>query len=232
MNTFKKSLTLTLLATILLITVPPHTANSGGGGWVAIITELTKKVIKAIDLKIQRLQNKTIGLQNIQKAIENKLSELKLSEIGQWVRKQRDLYKKFYDELWKVRNTLSTYQRIKHIIQRQQQIIAEYRFIWSVVTNDNHFTKDEIAYMYRVYSGIVEESIANLEQLLLIINSYKLQMADAKRLEMINAIGDNIEENYADLQRFNQENVNLSINRAKDQKEIDAVRKLYGLPVE
>ena len=36
-----------------------------------IIKQAIKKVIVAVDLKIQKLQNKTIWLQNAQKAVEN-----------------------------------------------------------------------------------------------------------------------------------------------------------------
>jgi hypothetical protein len=48
---------------------------------VEIIKAAIIKVIKAADLQIQRLQNKTIWLQNAQKTLENKMSQLKLDEI-------------------------------------------------------------------------------------------------------------------------------------------------------
>ena len=54
-----------------------------------IIKAGVKKVIRAIDLKMQRLQNKTIWLQNAQKVVENQLSKLKLAEIGDWAKKQK-----------------------------------------------------------------------------------------------------------------------------------------------
>lgn len=178
---------------------------------------------------IQRLQNKTIALQNAAKVLENKLSKLKLNEIAQWTERQRQLYKKYYDQLWKVRNTIATYKRVKMILQRQQQIIEEYKFTWHMVNQDKHFTKDEIDYMYRVYTGILNESVYNLDQILLVINSFKTQMTDAKRLEIINKAGDQIEQNYADLKQFNNQNIQLSMNRAKDEHEVLVVKRLYGL---
>jgi hypothetical protein len=57
-------------------------------------------------------------------------------------------------------------------------------------------------------------------------------MSDAKRLEIINKAGDGIERNYQDLQQFNNQNIQLSLNRAKDANEVESVRKLYGLPTE
>ena len=47
----------------------------------SIIKAGVKKAIVAIDLKIQRLQNKTIWLQNAEKILENKMSELKSPQI-------------------------------------------------------------------------------------------------------------------------------------------------------
>lgn len=194
-----------------------------------IIQEGVKKVIKAIDLKIQRLQNKTIWLQNVQKVLENKLNELKLTEIAEWTEKHRQLYKEYYDDLWKVRNTISSYQRTKQILERQVRLVEEYKRVWNIIKQDDHFTKHELEYMYRVYSGIMNESVRNLDQILVVVNSFKTQMSDAKRLEIINKCGEEIERNYYDLKKFNNQNIQLSINRAKDGHEIETVKQLYEI---
>lgn len=217
-----------LIGTLTLTVTPVQRAESAIPV-LEIIRQAVKKVIKAVDLMIQRLQNKTIALQNAAKVLENKLSKLKLNEIAQWTQRQRELYKKYYDELWKVRKTIATYKRIKQIIVRQQQIIEEYRFTWHMINQDKHFTREEIDYMYRVYTGILNESVYNLDQILLVINSFKTQMTDGKRLEIINKAGDRIEQNYADLKQFNNQNIQLSLNRAKDEQEVLVVKKLYGL---
>ena len=194
-----------------------------------IIKEAIKKVIKAVDLMVQRLQNKTIWLQNAQKVLENKLNELKLTEIAEWTEKHRKLYKEYYDELWKVKNAISSYQRIKQILERQAGLVTEYKRVWGIIRNDDHFTKDELDYMYRVYTGIMKASVRNLDQVLIVINSFKTQMTDGKRLEIINKCGEKIEQNYFDLKEFNSQNIQLSINRAKDDYEIETIKKLYEL---
>ena len=197
-----------------------------------IIKAAVKKVIKAVDLMIQRLQNKTIWLQNAQKVLENKLNELKLTEIAEWTEKHRKLYQEYYEELWKVRNAIATIQRIKQIMERQLQLVDEYTRTWEVIKNDKHFSKSEIEYMYDVYTGILNESARNLDQLLLVINSFQTQMTDAKRLEIIEKAGNEIERNLHDLKQFNTENIRLSMSRAKDEHEIESIKRLYGLPIE
>lgn len=194
-----------------------------------IIKEAVKKVIKAVDLMIQRLQNKTIWLQNAQKVLENKLSELKLTEIAEWTEKHRQLYKKYYDELWQVRNTLAAYKRIREVIDKQVRIVNEYKRAWAIVSKDKHFTESEIDYMYRVYKGILGESVRNIDQILLVINSFRTQMTDAQRLAIISQAGDRVEQNLVDLLEFNMNTYQLSLNRAKTQYEIDRVKRMYGI---
>jgi methionine-rich copper-binding protein CopC len=227
MNHIKRTFFIVVIATTAIVATPTQDAHAIN--IVAIIKQAIIKVIKAVDLMIQRLQNETIALQNAAKVLENKLSKLKLNEIAQWTQKQRDLYKKYYDELWKVRNTIASYKRVRMIIERQQRIAVEYKFTWHMVNQDRHFTRDEIDYMYRVYTGILNESVYNIDQILLVINSFKTQMTDAKRLEIINNVGDSIDQNYYDLKQFNNQNIQLSLSRAKDEHEIESVRRLYGL---
>jgi hypothetical protein len=84
--------------------------------------------------------------------------------------------------------------------------------------------------MAKVYSGILDESIKNIDQIFLVINSFTTTMSDAKRLEIINAAAGQVDANYYDLIRFNQQNIMLSLQRAKEYNDVEAVEKLYGLP--
>lgn len=229
MNRIRKIFLITTIATTTMVITPTQEAHAID--IIAIIKAAVVKVIKAVDLMIQRLQNETIALQNAAKVLENQLSKLKLKEIAQWTEKQREQYRKYFDELWKVRNTIASYKRVKMIVERQKAIVAEYKFTWHMVNQDKHFTRQEIDYMYRVYTGILNESVYNIDQILLVINSFKMQMSDAKRLELINKAGDEIDQNYYDLKQFNNQNVQLSLSRAKDEHEIESIRKLYGLPI-
>jgi len=195
-----------------------------------IVKAVTKKVIKAIDLGIQRLQNKTIWLQNAQKQIENTLSKLKLDEISDWTKKQRDLYKDYYEELQKVKSIITYYQRIKEISAKQTRLIDEYEKAWNLIKRDEHFKVSELEYMEKVYDGILGESMNNIDQIFLIIESFTTQMSDLKRLEIINAAADQIDSNYNDLRLFNQQNVLLSLQRAKTDADANKVKQFYGIP--
>lgn len=194
-----------------------------------VIKQAITKVIKAVDLKIQRLQNETIWLQNAQKVIENTMSKVKLDEITGWVEKQRTLYKDYFDELWRVKSIISYYHRIKEITEKQVRLVEDYKRAWALFRQDKHFTPEELIYMGQVYKGILNESVKNLDQLFLVIHSFSTQMSDAKRLQIINTTAEKIEANYSDLKAFNQQGILLSLQRAKARNNVDAVKQLYGI---
>ena len=217
------------IGVIAVVSILPLNKINAQDPITLIIKEGITKVIKAVDLKIQRLQNKTIWLQNAQKVVENTMSQVKLDEITGWVEKQRTLYKNYFDELWKVKNIISYYHRIKEITEKQVRLVEEYKRVWALFKQDKHFTGDELIYMGQVYTGIMDESVKNLDQLFLVINSFSTQMSDAKRLEIINNAADQVEVNYNDLKDFNQQNIMLSLQRAKGKSDVDVVKQLYGL---
>ena len=197
---------------------------------LSLIREALVRAIKAIDLRIQRLQNKTIWLQNAQKEMENTLSKLKLKEIGDWTQKQKDLYQHYYDELAQVKSVITYYQRIRDITQKQGRLVSEYQRAWGLLQQDGNFTDRELDYMQKVYQGILAESLENLEQIFTVLESFTTDMTDAERLELINSAADTIDVTYDDLKRFNTQNMMLSLQRAKTAQDVQAVKIFYGLP--
>lgn len=210
-----------------MVAVPIREANALG--ILEIIKAAVTKVIKAVDLQIQRQQNKVIWLQNAQKTLENAMSKLKLQEISDWSEKQREQYARYFEELRKVKLLITYYSRIKDITETQTRLVQEYRWAWSMLQQDSRFTTEEIEYMAQVYTGILNETVNNVDQLIVIVNSFQTQMSDGKRLELINTVGDRVDTNLNDLRLFNQENALLSLQRARSKHEQEAVKQMYGI---
>lgn len=195
----------------------------------SVISSTVGRVIRAIDLEVQRLQNRTIWLQNAQKALENQLSQLKLAEISEQTQKQKDLFDSYYKELQTVKSVIAYYGRVKEVTEKQAALVSQYHHAWGLLRSDKHFSTEELNYMQKVYSGILQESVKNLDEILVLINSFKTQMTDAKRLELIDHAADRVETNCSDLKEFNNQNYTLSIQRAKDENEVLTLKKYYGL---
>lgn len=194
-----------------------------------VIRAGVKKVIKAMDLKIQRLQNKTIWLQNAQKALENQLSRLKLAEIAEWTERQRELYGNYYRELWEIKSSIAYYQRIRELTEKQTAIVEQYQRAWQLFKTDDHFSAEELQRMEEVYAGILKASVTHLDELLVVVTSFKTQMSDAARLELIAKAMDGMDRVLTDLKAFNRENSLLSIQRARSQEETRKLKALYGI---
>lgn len=215
------------LKIILVLILVSITINSQAQ--VQVVTSMVKRVIKAIDLKVQRMQNKTIWLQNAQKTLENELSKMQLTEISGWSEKQQMLYGNYYAELLKVKSTIAYYQRVKDLTLQQVAMVREYQRAWGLFTSDAHFKPGELAEMQRVYVGILDAATKNIDQILLVINPGRTQMTDQQRLEMIDLAGDRLDENYSDLKQYNNQNMILTLHRSKDLDELKTLKNYYGL---
>lgn len=198
-------------------------------GIIEVIRQGVKRVIKAVDLKIQRLQNKTIWLQNAQKFLETELSKLKLTEIAEWTDRQRQQYQRYYQELSEVKSLITQYQRIREMTSRQVSLVKEYQRVWRLIQHAGLYSPEELEFMANVYSGMLDESLRSIEQIGVIIGSFSLQMSHAARLKLINQAADQLQENYDDLRRFNTENMLLALGREKETKGFNQLKQLYGL---
>ncbi len=194
-----------------------------------LINTAIVKAIMAVDLKVQQVQTKTIWLQNAEAELENKMSLGHLNDISGWLRKEKDLYGKYYQELQSVRQVIADYDEVKRIIRQETQLVSEYQSAYALFKQDKHFTPDELNYMGQVYNGILQQSIANLDEVKLAINSFQTQMTDAQRLALIHKAGNRVQGNLDDLRQFNRNSIQLSLQRAEQQNDAQSVRSLYGL---
>lgn len=211
---------------LLMLLVPVNRADAQ---IVEAIRAAIIKAIRAVDLQIQKQQNKVMWLQNAQKVMENEMSKLKLKEISEWTEKQRKLYDDYFQELKKVKNLIATYKRVKQIVQMQLDIAGEYKKGWSLLKEDRHFSPAELAEMYRIYSGILDESLKNIDQLMLVTSSFTTQMSDGQRLELIEAAGKSMDRTLTDIRLFNQRNYKVSLSRARNAQDAEMMKKVYGV---
>jgi len=197
---------------------------------ISVIKGAITKVIKAVDLEVQRMQTKTIWLQNAQKELENTMSELKLGEITDWVQKQKDLYDKYYTELSDIKQIIADYEKVKKITQLQQKIFSMYKSSFNLLRQDKNFSPDEIDCMYKIFSGLVSESVRDADGVLTVVSAFVTQMDDAGRIKIIDAVENDMQKIFDDLRQFTSEQIQLSMQRALEKNDAESVKKLYGLP--
>src|ERR1700742_3510452 len=100
---------------VVVLTVLPEQKVSAQFVVSAVLNNTVGKIIRAIDLSVQRAQNQTIWLQNAQKVVETQLNQLKLSQIAGVGQQQTDLFSKYYNELFEVKAIINYYEQVKNI---------------------------------------------------------------------------------------------------------------------
>ncbi|GGB23869.1 TraG family conjugative transposon ATPase [Puia dinghuensis] len=217
-----------LVAALLtgLFLLAPHARASAQ---VDIIGDAIKEALESADLHIQRLQTKTILLQNAEKALENTMAGDLLDDITGWVQQQKDLYGEYYNELWQVKDAFVHYSKVVTLLDRQAQLVSDYQRATAAVKQDAHFSPGELTHILSVYSGILDASIRDVGRLATVLTGFATQMDDAARLRLLDETAADIDRNSATLRTFTQENSLLSLQRAKDAADIQVIQKLYGL---
>lgn len=223
----RHAIRLIAIAGMILAQVPLQRANAQFA-LAEVIRAGIKRVVRAVDLRVQRLQNRTVWLQNAQKVLENSLSKLRLQEISEWTQKQTEQYRDRYQQFSQVRSAISDIQEVRQIVKVQLGLVREYQRVWDLLQGDPVFSPHELEHMEMVYAGILGQSIANIDQIRLVMASFQLSMADGQRMKLIGKASRAIYSNYGELVTFNRQNLVLKAQRAGERNQIESVRKLYN----
>ncbi|MES2328217.1 MAG: hypothetical protein V4539_01355 [Bacteroidota bacterium] len=180
------------------------------------VSLIVAKIIKAIDLKVQKLQNETIWLQQAQSLAENELSRFKLAEIKGWQQQLTDLYSGYFAELRSVKSTVSGMGQVKRIVEMQKQVVKEY----------GRFAKDGLTKIQ--YDELLETSMDVLQTLYAVLGS-QYSMKDAERIRTIVTLKDAMSECLRSIQALNKQQIETIVNRARIQADLKVVKQLNGI---
>ena len=139
------------------------------------------------------------------------------------------LHKAFLDGLLSISPTVAKYKKIVTITDNQLELIKEYKNGYKRFQNDGNFNPDELEYIGKVYSNLVDESAKNLESLLNVITANKLRMSDDERLKAIDVIDEEMENKLSFLRFFNNNTTVLSLHRTKEQNDLNSIRSIHGI---
>lgn len=195
-----------------------------------VIAQGVAKVIRALDLKVQRLENKTIVLTHQQKILCNQLSLDRLAEISSWAERRRQLLQQYYTSLWQVKDVIASATRVRQVAAMEKDITRAYVRGWAQVAADEHYTPAEKDYIRSVYSGILSQAADAAGELTGVVKDFRTSMSDAERSTRIEQVASAVRRMYGDIRRFNTENQLLSLSRARGARERASIETLYGLP--
>ncbi|MNJ95275.1 hypothetical protein D3C87_129830 [compost metagenome] len=140
-----------------------------------------------------------------------------------------NLHKTFLDGLMEVSPSVKNYRKVAEIINGQVRLVKTSRNALSAFREDKHFNLKEVNYMAKLYENLLGQSLQNLDELITVVTAGKLRMSDDERLKAIDRIHKEMEDKLSFLGRFNQDIKVLSLQRAKEKRDIAFSRGIQGL---
>lgn len=180
------------------------------------VSLILAKAIKAIDLKVQRIQNQTLVLQQVQQQEEQKLSKQKLEEISSWHRQLSALYAGYFSELKQVKPMISGGTTVRRIFAMQQQVA----FVYGNSQKDPS-TKPR-------YDAILNQS-RELVQTLQLVLTGQMASKDAERVAMVGTLKDAMHECLENMQSLHEQEAEILSDKKRKQSDLRFVKRLYAI---
>lgn len=139
------------------------------------------------------------------------------------------IHELFLDGLYKVSPTVKKYHRVADIIRDQVAILKESKSALKEITAFNVFTNGQIEYVDKVYDRLIDDSMKNLDELLMIITSGQLRMSDDERLKGIDRIYLDIQKKLLFLRSFNNRQKMIAVEKLRDKATDHTLEFLHGL---
>lgn len=135
----------------------------------------------------------------------------------------------FLDGLYQVSPAVKKYHRVADIIRYQAAIVKEYKAAFKNFSSLDVFTNGQLDYMKEVYQRLFDDSMKNMDELLMIITAGELRMSDDERLQGIDRVFNDVEQKLVFLRSFNKRQAAIAAEKLHDKTENKTLETLHGL---
>jgi len=194
---------------------------------MSLVTVGQSQEVQQLLLNLEKLRQLEEILDNMYKGY--KILDKGYTTIKNIAQGNYTLHQLFIDGLMAVNPSIRNYKRIPFILEYQQLLLQEYKRAYNRFKQDPNFRVDEIQYLINVYAFLVDASLRNIDELIMVITATKLSMSDDERMHAIDRIFFDMEDKLIFLKTFNNSTQLLAIQRARSRNDVDTMRKLYGI---
>ncbi len=196
-------------------------------GWVPQRASAQSAEIQQLVLNIEKLSQFKKILSDMKKGYEllsGGYNTVKSMSEGNF-----SLHKTFLDALLQVSPAVKNYKRIGDIAHFQLLLVKESRNGLNRFVNSGSFSPQETAYFEKVYGNLLQQSLRNLDELLMVVKADKLRMSDDERLQAVDGLYLQMQEKLLFLRSFNKETSVRALQRVKETADVHALRNLQEL---
>jgi hypothetical protein len=197
---------------------------SAGGLRAQSVTQL----LTQLSLDVQKLSELKTILNDMYKGyilIDKGYTDIKEIAQGNF-----NLHKAFLDGLLAISPAVSSYYKVAGIINTEISIVSEYKAAYQQWVSSGHFSPTELNYISQVYTGLFNQSLRNLDALIMVITAGRLRMSDAERLGAIDLVYSEATDQLGSLRSFDNSLSMQAAQRVKEQNDINSLKLLYGNP--
>lgn len=138
------------------------------------------------------------------------------------------LHRAFLDGLWLVNPEIARYRKVADIIRFQAGIFSQYKSAYKRYSSGNLFSARELQYLSGVFTGLLDESLKNLDELTMVLTANSMRMSDDERLRAIDRIYDDMQSKLVFLTRFTTKTDQLSTVRKEKLDELKKLEQITG----
>lgn len=206
--------TLTYIVLLLLLTAPMQQASAQA------------QELKQLALNIEKLSQFRAILRDMKKGYE--ILTQGYNTVKDLTEGNFNLHKTFLDKLLQVSPAVRNYKRVGDIVAYQVDLVQEYSRHKGRISASGLFNGSELAYFNRVYEKLIDDSLKDLDELTGVLTAGKLRMSDEERLDAIDRIYASMQDKVLFLRDFNADTTVLALQRAKEERDVRAIRLLTG----
>lgn len=152
-----------------------------------------------------------------------------LTLIGDIKNGEFRLHKDYFNSLKNVNPKIKNYAKIADIISLQIKIINQQRKAFAQAVNCGFFNSSELDYFKTVFSNLVIETHKDVNWLIQLTTNGQLQITDEQRLQQVESLYNHVQEQYGFIRAFSNDLKIHSLQRLKEQQNINGVKDLYKI---
>ena len=137
------------------------------------------------------------------------------------------LHEVFIDGLMLVSPEVRKYRKIADVVSMQADLVSEYKGAFKRFGSSGNFSVSELDYLGKVYGQLLDQSLDNLDQLVMVITAGKLRMSDEERLRVVDRVFAELEDKLVFLRSFNRETGLLNLQRSREKAELEGMKGFY-----
>jgi hypothetical protein len=139
------------------------------------------------------------------------------------------LHKAFLDGLLLVNPGVASYWKVADIVNKEIALVKEAQSANSYLKSTGQFNSTELGTFLTRYNNLIQGSLNDVTELIMVITAGTLRMSDAERLAAIDRIDGNITRSLGETYAFDNDAALQAMQRLRQQQDIGTVQGLYGV---